>query len=172
MKILVAYSTLTGNTQKVAEAMAAALGEQAELKTAAEALALTAAYEKIIVGFWVDKSTADKAAAELLAGLHGKKVALFCTMGAYPRPPYRDLCLENAAKLLPQDNELLAENFACQGAIDPKLIEMFKKLPPEHPHHVTPESLARYAEAAKHPDGADLEQAAAFARRAASSWEA
>ena len=170
MKILLAYSTLTGNTKKVAEAMAAALGERAEIKTVADA-GDAAGYDEIILGFWVDKSTADKAAAELLARLHGKKVALFCTMGAYPRPPYRDLCLDNAAKLMPADNKLLAERFACQGAIDPKLIEMFKKLPPEHPHHITPESLARYAEAAKHPDAEDLAQAAEFAKRAAAAWE-
>lgn len=165
MKILVAYSSLTGNTQKVAQAVAAALGEAADLKTVAEA-GDCAGYDKVIVGFWVDKSTADKAAAELLGKLHGKQVALFTTMGAYPQPPYSDKCLDNAAALVPADNKVLAARFACMGKIDPKLIEMFKKLPADHPHAMTPERAARHAEAAKHPDDADLAAAAEFAKAA------
>lgn len=165
MKILVAYSSLTGNTKKVAQAVADALGDAADLKPVAEA-GDAAGYDKVIAGFWVDKSTADKAAADFLAQLHGKQVALFATMGAYPEPPYRDKCLDAAAALVPADNKVLAAGFACMGKIDPKLIEMFKKLPADHPHAMTPEREARHKEAAKHPDEADLAAAAAFARSA------
>ena len=163
MKILVAYSSLTGNTKKVAQAVADALGDAADLKPVAEA-GDAAGYDKVIAGFWVDKSTADKAAADFLAQLHGKQVAIFATMGAYPEPPYRDKCLDAAAALVPVDNKVLAAGFACMGKIDPKLIEMFKKLPANHPHAMTPEREARHKEAAKHPDEADLAAAAAFAR--------
>lgn len=162
MKILVAYSTLTGNTKMVAEAIAAAVG--AEIKPVAEAAGCEG-YDLVFAGFWVDKSTADKAAADFLSSLHGQTVALFGTMGAYPVPPYSEKCLDNAAAFVAADNKLLSERFICQGKIDPKLIEMFKKLPPTHPHAVTEESLKRYAEAAKHPSAEDLEAAAAFARK-------
>lgn len=40
---------------------------------------------------------------------------------------------------------------------------MYKQFPAGHPHGRTPEREALHAEAAKHPDAADLENAKAFA---------
>ena len=44
----------------------------------------------------------------------------------------------------------------CQGAIDPKLIERMRQMPkvPGNPHAATPETEARWAAAASHPDAA------------------
>ena len=130
MKILVVYSSLTGNTQKVAEAINTALPADTTLEKVSPTLDHTP-YDLIFAGFWVDKSTADKAAAELLAQLHGKKIVLFATLGAYPNTPYAEKCLRNAAALLAPDNELLG-TYNCQGKINPQLIEKFKTLPPDH----------------------------------------
>lgn len=168
MKILVAYSSLTGNTEKVAQAVAAAVG--ADIRKIGEA-GDCSGYDLLLVGFWVDRSSADKTSADFLAGLHGKKLALFGTLGAPAVPPYSEKCYGNAAALVPEDNQLMADHFMCQGKIDPNIIEMFKKLPAGHHHAVTKESMAMFMAAASHPDEADLEAAAAFARQLVAGLE-
>ena len=52
MKAAVVYSTLTGNTRKVAEAFCAGLGEGAELFDVKDAPD-PAGYDLVAVGFWV-----------------------------------------------------------------------------------------------------------------------
>ena len=52
MKAAVVYSTLIGNTKKVAEAFCAGLGEGAELFEVSNAPD-PAAYDLVAVGFWV-----------------------------------------------------------------------------------------------------------------------
>lgn len=159
MRILIVYSSLTGNTRKVAEAVYAVLGSEADLFPV-ETAPPADAYDFVAVGFWVDKGTADHKAQEYLKTIRGKEVALFATLGAYPDSEHAAASLKNAAALLGDGNHL-AGTFICQGKIDPRLIEQFKKTPGNHPHVVTPERLERYKEAAKHPDDNDLQTAQA-----------
>ncbi len=96
-------------------------------------------------------------------------MGLFGTLGAYPDSEHADHCRKQATALV-KDNRvhgvtaLVKDNhvhgvFLCQGKVDPELIkkmaEMFKDFP-DNPHAMTPERQARLAEAAKHPDEADL----------------
>jgi|UniRef100_UPI003FA2CA48 flavodoxin len=159
MKTLIVYSSLTGNTKLVAEAIHEVFGPEAGLFPV-ETAPSPADYDFVAVGFWVDKGTADKKAQEFLKTIEGKPVALFATLGAYPDSEHAADSLKNAAAFLDASNQLVG-TFICQGKIDPRLIEQFKKMPGDHPHAVTPERLARYAEAAKHPDAGDLQAARA-----------
>ena len=65
MKILVAYSTKTGNTKKVAEAIAQAL-PGAELHDVTTAPAPDA-YDFVAMGFWVDKGGPNRASGSTRA---------------------------------------------------------------------------------------------------------
>ncbi|QDR78989.1 flavodoxin family protein [Sporomusa termitida] len=159
MKTLIAYSSLTGNTRKVAAAIQAVFGPAADLYPV-ESAPSPAEYDFVVVGFWVDKGTADKKAQDFLKTIANKPVALFATLGAYPDSEHAADSLKNAAAFLAGSNRL-AGTFICQGKIDPRLIEQFKNMPANHPHALTPERLARYEEAAKHPDSADLQAAQA-----------
>jgi flavodoxin len=161
MKILVMYSSLTGNTKKVAEAIAAALSEESTLVQVADKLPIQN-YDIVFLGFWIDRSSADNTMAQFMQQMHDENVALFATLGAYPNTAYAEKCMENAVALLPQDNTVLGK-FHCQGKIAEKLVEKFKTLPPEHPHALTPERLMRYQKAASHPDEVDLRAVAQFA---------
>ncbi|AJQ26557.1 flavodoxin family protein [Pelosinus fermentans] len=159
MQTLVVYSSLTGNTKKVAEAIYEVFGARAALFPVETAPAPTN-YDFVIVGFWVDKGTADKKAQEYLKTIQDKPVALFATLGAYPDSEHAASSLKNAAAFLDVSNQLVG-TFICQGKIDPKLIEQFKNMPGNHPHAATPERMERYKKAASHPDSSDLEAAQA-----------
>lgn len=168
MKTLVVYSSLTGNTKQVAEAIFGEIAGEKVLLQAGEEFD-PADFDLIFAGFWADKGTADPAAQEVLKGLARSRVALFCTLGAYPNSPHANDCLARAAELLPKDS-IVAGSFHCHGKIDAALIKRLENLPSEHSHALTPERQARHAAAATHPDEADLAAAAAFAREITASW--
>lgn len=159
MKSLVVYSSKTGNTKKVAEAILSVLPAGTEIFPVGNAPSPDA-YDFIAVGFWVDKGTANAEMAAYLPKIRGKKVGIFFTLGADPTSPHAEKSGDNAAKLLGENCEVVAK-FWCQGAIDPKLIEWMKKLPSEHPHAPNAERIARWERASKHPDATDLEAAKA-----------
>jgi flavodoxin len=160
MQTLIVYSSLTGNTKKVAEAIYKVFGKEAMLFPVETAPAPTNC-DFVIVGFWVDKGTADKKAQEYLKTIQDKPVALFATLGAYPDSEHAASSLKNAAAFMDASNQLVG-TFICQGKIDPNLIEQFKNMPGNHPHTVTPERMERYKKAASHPDASDLETAQAI----------
>lgn len=164
MKALVVYSTLTGNTRKVAEAIHAVLPEGTachSVRTAPD----PAGYDFVALGFWVDKGGPDAEAADYMKRIVGKKVFTFFTLGADPDSEHARTCAERAAAVYGEGTEQLGIVW-CQGAIDPKLIEWMRKQPAGGPHSPTPEAEARWAKAALHPDEADLKAAAAAARKA------
>ena len=164
MRTIVVYSSRTGNTKKVGEAIAAALPEGTPAIPVQQVPADLPDYECVFLGFWVDRGQADKDAADLLPKLRNKHVALFATLGADPHSPHAAESLMKAAQLLPEGKEP-AGKFICQGAVDPKVIEMmYKMFPKGHVHGQSAERDALHAEAAKHPDEADLAAARAFAK--------
>ena len=155
MKTLITYSSLTGNTKKVCEVASKAFS-QVELKDIKEVESLD--YDLIIVGTWIDKGTADTKAKNFIETLKGKKVAFIFTLGAYPDSKHAEDCVENIKKLLEANGNEVVGHYHCQGAIDPKLIEMMKKsFGPDHPHGPNPERIKRWEDASKHPDQNDLD---------------
>jgi flavodoxin len=160
MKILIAYSSKTGNTRQVAEAIHSAVPE-AELFPVKEAPD-PAGYDLVFAGFWVDKGTADARAQAFMDKLKQQQVALFATLGAYPDSDHAADSLNAAALLIPSCT--VVDRFICQGAIDPKLIEWMKQLPPEHGHAPDEARRKRWKDAESHPDATDLENAAHWAK--------
>ncbi len=155
MQGLVVYSSLTGNTKMVAEAIAEELGGNTVL-AAVEENPSAADYDFIAVGYWVDKGTADAKSAAYLGTIKNKKVALFATLGADPASEHAKQSLESGAALLDASNEVVGQ-FICQGKVDPKLIAtMAKMFPANHPHGMNEERKARHEMASTHPDANDL----------------
>ncbi len=157
MKTMVVYSSKTGNTKMVAQAIHEILPHPSEIYPV-ETAPSPNGYDFIALGFWVDRGTADEKSREYFKKVRGKKIAVFGTLGAYPDSDHAQKCLEKV-RILTEGNEGLGE-FLCQGKVDPALIEMMATKMKDDPHHaMTPERQARLAEAAKHPDKADLESA-------------
>lgn len=163
MKTAIIYSSKTGNTKKVAEAILKGMPGGTELH-AVETAPSPDAFDVIAIGFWVDKGTADAKAAAYMQTIRNKKVMTFFTLGAYPDSDHARTSLAAAESLYGEGCECLG-SFGCQGAIDPKLIEWMQTLPPDHPHAPDEARRKRWADALNHPDENDLHQATAWARQ-------
>ncbi|MDR1112124.1 MAG: flavodoxin family protein [Deltaproteobacteria bacterium] len=163
MKTLIVYSSLTGNTRKVAQAISEAIGgsEMAPVGQSPD----PAEYPLVLAGFWVDKGQADAKSKDFLSRLRDKMVGFFFTLGAYPDSPHADDVERVTAELLRAGGNDVLGSFRCQGKVDPELLERMKRmLPPDHPHaQMTEERKARLDEAARHPSDEDLMRARAFA---------
>ncbi len=161
MKTLIVYSSKTGNTRKVAEAVSKQLpdAELFDAKTAPD----PAGYDLVFMGFWVDKGTADKGARKFMEKISNQRVALFATLGAYPDSEHATKSLDAAGELIPTCE--IVDRFICQGAIDPKLIKWMKLLPKGHPHAVDDARKKRWADAESHPDEQDFKNIQVWAEK-------
>ncbi|HOO34163.1 MAG TPA: flavodoxin family protein [Thermotogota bacterium] len=157
MKTLLVYSSKTGNTKKVAEEIIKVLPQGSEIYPVEEAPE-PSQYDNVVIGYWINRGTADDKTLKYIERIEGKKVGFFCTLGAYPDSEHALNCIKNGYELLGINNEVLT-SFICQGKIDPALTERFKELPPDHPHAMTPERKKRHEIASKHPDADDFRNA-------------
>ncbi len=162
MKAAVVYSTLTGNTKKIAEAFCAGLGEGAELFDV-KAAPDPSVYDLVAVGFWVDRGHPDQKAMDFMKTVSGRKVFSFFTLGAKPKSAHAFKCAYTAKTFYGPGCEEIG-CWHCQGAIDPKLIEQMRKMPAGGPHSASPENEARWAAAATHPDAEDCAAATEAAK--------
>jgi len=82
MKVLVAYYSLSGNTEKVARAIFEAIEAEKEIKPVKEVQS-TDGYDLLFIGFPVQAHSVPEAAQPLIRNLKaGQKVAFFSTHGS------------------------------------------------------------------------------------------
>ncbi len=156
-KTIIIYSSLTGNTKKAAESICEIIGNNKNFFSVQEAenIDLTQ-YEKVILGFWVDKGNMDSKIRKCLKGIKGKKVGFIGTLGAEPQSAHGKKVYEKAQLLCSKENEFLG-GYLCLGEVAPKLIEMMKKFPLKLIHPYTEERKARIEKANGHPNNEDFE---------------
>lgn len=166
MKTLIVYSSLTGNTRRIAEAIAAALPD-VSICTVEEAPAAED-YDFVALGYWVDKGLPDSKSQKYMERIQNRVVALFGTLGAWPHSEHAEQCRLQAESMMrqPQRGNTVLGTFLCQGRVDPKVVAMMQKMA-DSVHPMTEERRLRLEEAAKHPDEQDCRNAvktfAAFA---------
>ena len=139
MKVLIAYSSRTGNTRRVAEALAKAAPE-GSLLARVEDTPSADGFDVVFAGYWLDRGGPDAKAKEFLHSLHGKHIVLFETMGADPRSEHAYTGFANAGTALSPDNQIVGAHHSAQ-------MEQTVK------------------EAAKHPNAEDLEQAETYMKQ-------
>lgn len=159
--MLLIYSSRTGNTKKVAEKIAATLGNECVLKEIEEDVYLDNE-KNIIIGFWVDKNNADEKMQQFLKKLHHKNIIFFATMGAIPDVDYCNLCMKNVWRLLDKDNKISDDYFVCQGKIDPVITERLITAMNDINDEQLQKRLQAHRKAAMHPTQDDLAAAAVF----------
>ncbi len=154
--ILVTYNTRTGNTQKVAEAVYAAVRGEKTIQPLSEVTDVNA-FDLIFIGFPVHSHSISVHAEDFLKTIpKGKKVALFSTHGSLPGSRFSRQALEYAAVVSSQTK--LLGSFACRGKVSPEAMAVLSRSP-EHKAWI---EMA--VSAVSHPDAQDLLEAGEFAR--------
>lgn len=163
MKSLIIYSSLSGNTEKVARAIANEV-EDCEIISAGEfQLNMIHNFDVFYVGYWVDKGDCDAKTKSVLESLHHQHIVLFGTLGAAENTMYYDMIkthVEEHAK-----NQQILGHFLCQGKVNDKLIERYKDMLKKNPddEHMK-QQVANYENGKTHPDETDIVNARKFAR--------
>ena len=163
MTYAIVFTSATGNTRRVAEAIRDALpAEDCLYFGAPDAKALGADF--LFLGSWTDKGTCTDELAAFFKTLQNRRVALFGTAGFGGAPAYFGMILDRVAALLPASCTVTAR-FMCQGGMQPSVRTRYEKLLAEKPGDPKLEGfLKNFDLAAAHPDAADLAGAAKFAR--------
>jgi flavodoxin len=146
---LVVYSSVTGNTKKLAEAVYEALPNDKEIFELGESPDL-AGYDLVAVGFWFKSGKPNPETMEYLPKLGGKSAFIFATHGAPAEYDHVTQGMEEArgaaggAKIL--------GSFSCMGTVNPKVLEKVRSMPEEK----RPVWISRAEEAAGHPNDGDI----------------
>ena len=157
MRCLVVYSSVTGNTRTVAEAVAAAMPPGTPLASVHRAPPPDG-YDFIALGFWVKRGMPDPRMVRYMRQVRGTPVGWFGTLAAWPDSPHARQ-VEMAAQRLLEGNRILG-GFLCQGRLAPKrFAAAMDPMLASATHPMTEERRARLLEAAKHPDAADCARA-------------
>lgn len=156
-KTAIIYSSLTGNTKKVAVAISQVTGDNNNLFTTKEFETIDLAlYDNIILGFWVDKGNMNSEVRKILKKIKEKKVGFIGTLGAEPDSEHGKKVYEKAKALCSKNNDFIG-GYLCLGEVAPKLIEMMKKFPLNLIHPYNEKRRLRIEKANGHPNSQDLE---------------
>ena len=148
MKSLVVFSSQTGNTRKLAEAVFDALSGEKALYPVNEAPD-PSKYGFIAVGFWLKGGKSDPKSSEYLGKIGKKPLFLFATHGAGAGSDHAIKGMEVAKSLASEAD--FRGTFSCQGEANPSILEKASKKPEP------PVWLADAPTAVGHPDDADIE---------------
>ena len=156
-KWAVIYSSVTGNTKMVAEAIAQA-AEEADIFRVQDAPVDLSAYDIVAIGYWLRLGQPDALTLKYLAKVQDSKVVFFQTHGAEPTSEHAITSFARAGYNLGPGCEILG-TFGCQGKINPALLEKRKNAPADDPHGGAA-AIERWKKAASHPNAEDLAAAA------------
>lgn len=149
MKSLVVYSSKTGNTKKLAQAVFDSLKDEKEIYPVEEAPD-PSGYDFIAAGFWLMAGKPDPKIQEYLPKIaNGQSVFLFATHGAKPGSDHVNNALSHAKELVKKGE--FKGSFTCFGQLSEKIIEKLKSKPEPPPWYQGAEP------AQGHPDEADIE---------------
>ncbi|MFR6291442.1 MAG: flavodoxin family protein BilS [Peptococcaceae bacterium] len=170
MKYAILYDSHSGNTAHVAQTIRDTLPQEECLCVYSTLEALKhpetfADADLIFYGFWTDRLSCPEQSQKLMPQLPATKIALFATAGFGEGQEYFQKIMDNAAQYLPQGATLL-DTFTCTGKMPMSVQEQYIKL--LHDPVIGEQAktmLQNYDLVKGHPDKADLEAAAAFAKK-------
>lgn len=163
MRYSIVYSSNTGNTRQLAEAIEQQLPTGDLLYCGAPDTAALQA-DVLFVGFWTDKGSCDAKVAELLKQTGGKTVYLFGTAGFGQSQQYFDQILARVRENLPA-GAVYGGGYMCQGRMPQAVRSRYEAMQAKEPENARYKMLIEnFDEALAHPDTNDLEAAAAWAK--------
>jgi flavodoxin len=149
MKALVVYSSQTGNTKKLAEALYEALQCEKDIMPISDNPD-PADYGLIAVGFWMKGGEPEPAVMEFLPKIGEKEVFLFATHGAAKDSVHVKNALKKAKDRAGRARVM--GTYTCQGEVDQKVMEAAAAKDPR------PAWFAEAASAKGHPDDEDIRE--------------
>ena len=161
MKSLVIYSSKSGNTKKLADAVESSLPGEKICKSVEEKPAVDG-FDLLCIGFWLQAGKAEPKTAELLQGLDTRTpLFLFATHGAA-------VDSDHARNGMKQAEELAAPcrvigTFNCQGEVNQELLAKAARM--DQP----PPWIKDATKAVGHPDDQDIRGLAEILQRTVSS---
>ena len=168
----IVFSSRTGNTAELAEAVRGALPEEACEHFGSvdgdgncdDGTGAIPASDTLFVGFWTNQGVADQATQKLLAQLRNRKVFLFGTAGFGGSEAYFQAILDKTKAFIDDSNTVIG-TFMCQGKMPQSVRERYVKMK-EQPDHMPnlDAMIENFDKALSHPDADDLEMLANLAR--------
>ena len=178
----IVFSSRTGNTAELAEAVREALPEgtceyfgsvngdggfdgrgYAGAGCGRTSSAIPAS-ETLFVGFWTNQGVADQAAQKLLGQLRNRKIFLFGTAGFGGSEAYFQAILDKTKAFIDDSNTVIG-TFMCQGKMPQSVRERYVKMK-EQPNHMPnlDAMIENFDKALSHPDADDLVKLANLVR--------
>lgn len=160
MKIQVIYSSLSGCTRTLAEAIAEGISKKYtctlhNLKDGAPKLD----GDVILLGYWVDKGGPNKEMKEFMKTVSDKAVGVFATLGAFADSAHAAASIAAGVNVVKENNTVIG-SYICNGALSKEIIEMFRRNGKEGPHSASVENEIRWKVMENHPTKAECELAA------------
>lgn len=149
----IVFSSQTGNTARLAQALVDRLPAQGRLYAGAPAPEAAAA-PLLFIGFWTCKGDCDAQSAAFLQTLQGKRVFLFGTAGFGGDGAYFARILARTRSHLDASNALVG-SYMCQGRMPQSARQRYEALLPQHPEKMQA-LMDNFDRAASHPDAEDL----------------
>ena len=170
----IVFSSRTGNTAELAEAVREALQEGTceyfgsvngddggdGRGYAGDGCGRTSsaipASETLFVGFWTNQGVADQAAQKLLGQLRNRKIFLFGTAGFGGSEAYFQAILDKTKAFIDDSNTVIG-TYMCQGKMPLSVRERYMKMK-EQPDHMPniDAMIENFDKALSHPDADDL----------------
>ncbi|MBN2547354.1 MAG: flavodoxin family protein [Spirochaetes bacterium] len=149
MKSLVIYSTQTGNTKKLAEAVYEIIGGEKKIYSIENAPD-PAGYDFLAVGFWVKAGKPDPETLNYIPKImNGKKLFFFATHGASTDSDHVKEAIKYAIDLAASAK--IMGTFNCLGEVNPEFIKRMSEKSKQ------PVWIHNAPNAVGHPDKNDLE---------------
>ena len=114
------------------------------------------ASETLFVGFWTNQGVADQATQKLLAQLRNRKIFLFGTAGFGGSEAYFQAILDKTKAFIDDSNTVIG-TYMCQGKMPLSVRERYVKMK-EQPDHMPniDAMIENFDKALSHPDADDL----------------
>lgn len=164
MKGIIIYSSRTGNTKKMAEAIFEELKKEfaVEIASVEEQVDIDN-YDFALLGGYTDQGRPDKRILKVLEDIKIDSVGLFATIGAMPDSDHGKEVQENM-KLLLEGKDSLGV-FLCPGYVDRKLMERIPMIPDHVLSPQVKEQMLKTSKESRYATKEELHTAAEYFRQ-------
>ncbi len=157
----VAYSSKTGNTEKLAIQIYDAIpNSKKDIQKISDITKEDDSVETYFIGFWTDRGSCSLEVIDYLASLHGKNIVLFGTCGMGKNCEYYKKIERKVRAFIPDDNQYLGI-FICQGKmamqVRQKYVQLLDEIQEQENMVRLKKMIKNFDEGLLHPNQEDFE---------------